>query len=225
MALGQIQSGNGGAEGDRAGDDGEPEQRGGVRIVAADDADQHGRQRVAEGGAQHDQRDGVEGDAERIEHHDHADEAHGDRRPAPPADLLAEHRHRQRDHEEGRREGDGVGIDQRHAREDIEEARRAAEPCQDARRLQPGPIAAHDAEAARAPDDDRDRQHGDGAAEQHELERPVDAAQRLHHGVHGAEQHERAELEVDAEQGSVDRSVEHRAVDEGALFGLRAGLP
>ena len=50
--------------------------------------------------------------------------------------------HGQRDHEEGRGEGDGVGVDQRHAREDIEEAEHAADADTDANRLQARPGAA-----------------------------------------------------------------------------------
>ena len=161
----------------------------------------------------------MERDAERIEHDDHAGEADRDGGPAPPADLLGEQRHRQPDHEEGCGEGDRIGVDQRHARKDVEEAGRAAEAGGDARGLQPRPVAAHDAQVAGAPDDDRDRQHRHGAAEQHELERPVSAAQRLHHGVHGAEQGEPAQPQVDAEHGR-GGGGEH-----GALFGLAHVLP
>ena len=158
---------------------------------------------------------GVELDTPGIEHDQHAGEADADRGPAPPAHRFLEDQHGQGDHEERCREGDGVGVDQRHARKGVEEAEHAAEADGDAQRLQPGPVAAHHAHAASVPDHDRDRHQRDTAAEDHELEGAIGPAQSLHHRVHRAEQHEGAQLEVDAVKGGLARGVR-----QAALFGL-----
>src|SRR5262249_25237583 len=149
----------------------------------AGEREQGGRMKPAEARARHDQ---------------HADEAGADRRPAPPAHPLAQHRSRQHRHEKRRREDDRQRLVELEPsqREDVEDGRDQQQGR--APDLQQRSPRRHDARAGDWVRHHEREQEGAGVARPHHLERVHVAVEIFGRGVETGEARDGARHQRDA---------------------------
>ena len=202
-------------------DDVRIEQGGAVGIGAGENAGDDGIERVEQRGGEREQRRRMETARARARHHQHADEADGDRRPAAPAHPLAQHRPRQRSDEERRREH------QRDRLVELEEAQRGkiaqrrSEQQHRASDLQHRPRGPHQPRRRPWIRHDEREQESAGVARPHDLQRVHVEVEIFRRGVeHGKARHRRAH-QRDAGEA---RSALLRCVVVHGGGSLRSGL-
>ena len=167
-------------------DDSGPEPRGVAGVGPCAEPHQHLVDAPQQGAGEGDGHRPVDMLETRAHDQQHAGKAQAYRQPSPEADLLAEHRDRQRDHQQGGGCGDGVHVGERHQREGVDEYRVLEEDQQRTGKLQNGLFAMEDlAQALRAQHHDRQHRVEDVSDPENLRDAEMLAehlAERVHHG-------------------------------------------
>ncbi len=119
--------------------------------------------------------------------HQHADEAGRDRKPAPPADRLAEHQCRAQRDDQRQRLEDRRRVGERDLRDRRQIGQRAADLAEHAQANRPDQERAETAQRVAIPRQRRDQHHRDHAANQQDLADVELRRHRLGDGVVGRE--------------------------------------
>jgi hypothetical protein len=138
---------------------------------------------VSAGRAQRQQARQTEARARGLQDHDHAAEAHGHGGPSPGAHALAQERHRQCGHEQGRCEADGDRVRDRQQLERVSEEQHGCDHVKPAQRVLRRPARLEQAHPSGAQRQGHRQRHRQKAPEEQDLRHAIAVGQPFHGGI------------------------------------------